>query len=129
MNQDVFKSGRWVGFYVYEHDRRRHRMDMELTFQNGSISGEGNDSLGAFVIKGGYECKTGECHWTKSYVGQHDVFYRGYRESKGIWGTWEIDQARGGFRIWPRRSGNDVDEAEFNEATAPVEAVGELIPA
>jgi len=44
--------------------------------------------------------------WTKTYIGAHDVFYRGFREGKGIWGTWEITvHARGGFHIWPKRMG------------------------
>jgi hypothetical protein len=34
------------------------------------------------------------------------VFYRGFREGKGIWGTWEITiQYHGGFHIWPRQAG------------------------
>ena len=128
MSDDVFKSGRWVGFYMYESGDR-HRMDMGLTFQNGIISGEGDDDVGAFVIRGHYDVQSGECYWTKSYVGRHDVFYLGHADSGSIWGTWELDEDRGGFRIWPLQSGNDVDEVETNEATTPVEAVGELVSA
>jgi hypothetical protein len=30
------------------------------------------------------------------------VTFRGFREGKGIWGTWEIGSAwKGGFHIWP----------------------------
>ena len=49
-----------------------------------------------------------ECHWTKTYLGSHEVFYRGFREGKGIWGTWEIGGGlwgRGGFHIWPKAAG------------------------
>jgi hypothetical protein len=43
-----------------------------------------------------------ECHWTKTYVAKHDVFYRGFREGKGIYGKWEIKtKSHGGFNIWP----------------------------
>ncbi len=49
-----------------------------------------------------------ECHWTKTYVGAHDVFYKGFREGKGIWGTWEIQEvSRADFSSGPsaRRGG------------------------
>jgi hypothetical protein len=65
-----------------------------------------------------------ECYWTKSYAGAHDVFYRGFREGKGIWGTWEISLfGHGGFYIWPVASGEAESEKEKKEDTAPVEAV------
>lgn len=127
MNQDVFKSGRWIGFYLYRSSDHKHRMDLTLNFANGRIEGDGNDDLGAFVIQGSCECETGECHWTKSYVGQHDVFYRGYRENKSIWGTWEIHDMRGGFRIWPKRFGDSDGETESEVIEQPVEAIGELV--
>ena len=80
-------------------------MDLHLTFSNGKISGEGTDNVGQFVIKGQYDVKIAECSWTKTYVGGHDVYYRGFREGKGIWGTWEIGpgpENHGGFHIWPK---------------------------
>ena len=90
-------------------------MDLHLSFTNGRISGEGNDNVGAFVVKGEYCAQSAECHWTKTYPGAHDVFYRGFREGKGIWGTWEIrNDNRGGFHIWPKDSG----EGESSSTTA-----------
>ena len=77
-------------------------MDLDLTFANGLMSGDGRDDIGLFLIKGKYDAQSRECHWTKSYLGGHDVFYRGFREGKGIWGTWEINLfGHGGFHIWP----------------------------
>jgi hypothetical protein len=103
-------------------------MDLSLEFGNGIISGEGNDDLGAFVIRGRFDAGTRECHWTKTYVGGHDVFYEGFREGKGIWGTWEIrDATSGGFKIWPLASGERDDDAEADEKTQPVDAVGEVV--
>src|SRR5947207_4699286 len=99
-------------------------MDMNLTFANGSIAGEGNDDVGPFLIKGRYEADTRECHWTKSYIGAHDVFYRGFREGKGIWGTWEIDSTRGGFHIWPLQSGPAKREIVSVRIEKPNEAIG-----
>jgi hypothetical protein len=100
-------------------------MQLHLTFANGMISGEGNDDLGRFLIQGRYDSQTAESHWTKAYVGAHDVFYRGFREGKGIWGTWEIGNfAHGGFQIWPKEAGNAETTEESNVATERVEAIG-----
>ncbi len=98
-------------------------MDLTLSFSNGVLTGEGRDDIGTFVIKGRYETSSGECYWTKTYIGAHDVYYRGFREGKGIWGTWEITiRDHGGFRIWPRSA--SAGEAEAKEESEPVEAVG-----
>jgi len=104
MSDKMYPSGPWTGFYNYT-PKDKHRMDLHLTFTNGRITGEGNDDVGPFVIKGQYDAQSAECHWTKTYAGAHDVFYRGFREGKGIWGTWEIrEQSHGGFHIWPKES-------------------------
>src|SRR6185503_5598371 len=88
VNHDAFPSGPWTGFYNYS-PKDKHRMDLDLTFAGGKMSGGGNADVGA-----------------------HDVSYRGFREGKGIWGTWEISLfARGGFHIWPKRVGEGETEA------------------
>ena len=127
VSDDLFPSGPWIGFYIYSGDRDRHRMDLALDFGNGIVTGEGSDDIGAFVIRGRYDAKSKECHWTKTYVGRHDVFYKGFREGRGIWGTWEYrNLSTGGFKIWPLASGADDDDAETEEKGEPVEAVGEV---
>ena len=99
-------------------------MDLHLNFANGKLEGDGNDDVGRFLIRGRYDAATRECHWTKSYIGAHDVFYNGYREGKGIWGTWEITiKYHGGFHIWPRGSGEGDVETEKAEQTQPVDAI------
>ncbi len=96
-------------------------MDLQLTFACGAISGEGSDDIGRFVIQGRYDAPNRECHWTKTYVGGHGVFYRGFREGKGIWGLWEIGlQARGGFHIWPRALGEDGGETGSAQQEQPI---------
>ena len=81
-------------------------MELHLTFAGGVLTGDGRDDIGTFGMRGRYDAGTGECHWTKSYTGAHDVFYHGFREGKGIWGIWEIKQVgRGGFHIWPLNAG------------------------
>jgi hypothetical protein len=124
MSEELFPSGPWTGFYNYRPGDR-HRMSLDLTFANGTMTGEGNDDIGRFLIKGKYETVTRECHWTKSYLGAHDVFYRGFREGKGIWGIWEIAiQHHGGFHIWPRVEGESALETAQAEKTDLVDAVG-----
>jgi hypothetical protein len=111
MSNDLFPSGPWIGFYNHRPGDR-HRSDLQLTFINGSMTGDGVDDVGRFLIRGPYDPRNKECYWTKSYVGAHDVFYRGFREGKGIWGTWEITNfAHGGFHIWSRQAGEGGQEA------------------
>ena len=125
MNTDGFPSGLWTGFYNYRSERIKWRQELALNFAKGRITGEGKDNVGAFVIAGRYDTMNRECYWTKTYVGAHDVHYRGFREGKGIWGLWEIGSLwRGGFHIWPLGSGSGVDEVEYRENKAPVEVPG-----
>jgi hypothetical protein len=99
-------------------------MELQLTFAGGVLSGAGSDDIGLFRVKGRYETASLECYWTKSYIGAHDVFYRGYREGKGIWGTWEINLvAKGGFHIWPRQATEGEAQSVSEELTKPVDAI------
>lgn len=126
MSDELFPSGEWLGFYTYR-PQNKHRMDLHLTFNQGQITGIGNDDIGRFLIKGRYDAATKECYWTKTYIGRHDVFYRGYREGKGIWGAWEINLlSHGGFHIWPRSAGSGEAESEANEQSEPVDAISTL---
>ena len=130
MGDYQFPYGPWVGFYTYGDKKDRHRMDLVMEFGNGIVTGEGNDDLGTFVILGRFDAATRECHWTKTYVGGHDVFYGGFRDGRGIWGTWEIrDATSGGFKVWPLASAAGDDDAEAEARGEPVEAVGELVGA
>lgn len=130
VSDDLFPSGPWTGFYNYRPGDR-HRMDLHLAFANGQISGDGNDDIGRFTIRGRYDAATKECWWTKTYPGSHDVAYRGFREGKGIWGTWEIKVFdHGGFHIWPRGAGAGEAETICELQEHAAEAVGrEIIPA
>ncbi|SPE54328.1 conserved hypothetical protein [Verrucomicrobia bacterium] len=124
MNEELFPSGPWTGFYNYLPGDR-HRMELQLTFAAGSMSGDGADDVGRFLIKGRYDAASLECYWTKSYLGAHDVFYRGFREGKGIWGKWEIGPLfHGGFHIWPRGAGEAAGVAAAEQHEESVDAVG-----
>src|SRR5262249_30674533 len=121
MSDELFPSGPWTGFYNYVPGGRRHQMQLDLAFGNGRIFGGGVDDVGHFLIKGRYDAANGECSWTKTYLGAHDVFYRGFREGKGIWGRWEIGAlAHGGFHIWPRQTTVEAEQSEAEEAPVSV---------
>jgi hypothetical protein len=127
-----FPSGKWVGFWT--QDARltgRPKMELLLTFRKKEISGEGRDPIGHFLIRGFYSTEDGRCRWTKKYVGKHDVYYQGFNEGKGIWGTWEIAAAhKGGFHIWPEGTADPSSPTLKAEADLPVEAaVGEPVAA
>lgn len=118
MTDDLFPSGPWVGFYSYT-PADKHRMELTLTFASGRLAGEGLDGIGPFTVKGGYDAAARECYLTKTYLGAHSVYYRGYREGKGIWGCWEISvHCHGGFHIWPRAAGQEETGMEKNAEPA-----------
>jgi hypothetical protein len=122
-----FPSGPWTGFFLQKSLPGRHLMELRLTFQEGGMTGEGRDWVGAFHVKGRYNTADGKCHWNKKYVGKHDVYYEGFNEGKGIWGVWEIvlaghgSVARGGFHIWPEGLGDPSNDHLVAEADLPVD--------
>jgi len=119
-----FPSGPWRGFFVQPLLPGRHWMDLQLTFREGTIRGEGLDWVGRFVVVGRYDLGDGKCWWTKRYVGKHDVAYQGYNEGRGIWGLWEIPpDFRGGFHIWPKAMGDAGGDRLFEELDEPVRVV------
>jgi hypothetical protein len=121
MSDVNFPSGQWVGFYTYSQGSQRFLMDLILEFRDGVISGEGADGIGFFGIDGRYYPKEGECSWIKTYFGRHSVEYVGFRETKGIWGTWRIGDTQGGFHIWPIGEGATVETlSEEIEEKAPL---------
>ncbi len=110
----AFPSGRWTGYYMQAGIR--FRQDLDLDFTDGVMRGGGIDSVGAFTVAGNYCVESHEVTWVKSYTGGHDVDYRGFREGRGIWGTWRLDRYRGGFHIWPRgEQAADVDRLAVEE--------------
>ena len=98
-------------------------MDLVLIFADHTVSGDGSDDIGQFVLAGRFDDTNGECYWTKTYIGGHEVYYRGFREGKGIWGLWELPNESGGFHIWPLGQREGEQNYESAEEPAPVEAV------
>src|SRR5438876_11756365 len=84
-----FPSGPWTGFFLQTRAPHpgRHKMELRLKFRAGTLTGEGRDLVGKFVIRGRYNTADGKCHWSKRYLGKHDVIYQCYNEGTGIWRT------------------------------------------
>ncbi|HEY8506677.1 MAG TPA: hypothetical protein VIL46_18990 [Gemmataceae bacterium] len=126
-----FPSGPWTGFFLQKEIPGKHQMELHLTFVGGTMTGEGRDWVGNFILRGRYDLSDGSCYWTKSYIDKHDVFYRGFNEGKGIWGTWELDSEgyhySGGFHIWPVEMGDPSRPALREQADVPVEQTDEIL--
>ena len=48
-----FPSGPWTGYFLQRQIPGKHLMELRLTFIKGSMTGEGRDWVGDFVIRGG----------------------------------------------------------------------------
>jgi hypothetical protein len=116
-----FPSGKWTGFFLQKELPGKHMMELDISFSQGVLKGEGRDRVGEFVLIGRYSLGDGKCHWHKRYVGKHDVYYQGFNEGKGIWGVWQIPATRGdrgyhgGFNIWPEGM-SDPNNSSLHEA-------------
>ena len=102
MNSNLPPSGPWSGYYLYGLAGPKHRMKLGLSFAlDGKISGEGIDDVGRFAIDGFFDAVSNEARWTKQYIGQHSVDYRGLYDQRTICGNWTLGVGAGGFWIWP----------------------------
>jgi hypothetical protein len=122
-----FPNGPWTGFFLQYWLPGRNRTEVAMAFENGTLTGAGTDRVGPYTVDGTYNPATGECEWTKQYIGKHTVAYRGVNDGRGIWGVWEIRilgglyQDRGGFHLWP--AGTDVSEESDSTEQAVVAAM------
>lgn len=119
MSDSAFPDGPWSGFYVYQSDGRRHFMSLRLSFREGVVSGAGDDDVGCFAIRGHYDAESLEVTWTKTYLGRHSVYYRGFGDPSRIWGTWELPGMTGGFKIWPGDGDGSIEESAEAEVETP----------
>ena len=124
-----FPSGRWVGFWIQRYaPAGRHQTELTLRFCGGTLNGEGRDWVGRYAVQGTYDLADGRCRWTKRYLERHDVFYEGFNEGRGIWGSWSIRDddgsvaGHGGFHIWPEGLPDPTLERLSEEAPVPAEA-------
>jgi hypothetical protein len=108
MNDPLYISGEWVGYYKYATKPNLLPMHMTLNFTDGRIQGAGIDKSSTFVIEGSYDQSGGRASWLKQYLGRHSVQYEGIFKDGEITGSWSLTQIsdgrsaplRGDFRIW-----------------------------
>jgi len=129
-----FPSGPWEGFWIQKYEPRgKHQTELHLHFSQGVMTGEGRDVVGKYLVRGRYDVVTGRCHWSKRYVGKHDVAYDGFNEGKGIWGTWSIESLgliwKGGFHIWPKGMLDPTGQTLHAEADIEVEEKERIVEA
>ncbi|MFH5803275.1 hypothetical protein [Alienimonas sp. DA493] len=98
-----FPSGAWAGFFQQRTDRPTGQ---DMHFRGGRLTGAGADDCGRFTLAGTYDVARGVAEWTKSYA-RYAVHYRGFAEDGSLWGVWSLPSGadRGGFRLWPEKSG------------------------
>lgn len=118
-----FPSGIWEGFYVYGSgpSAHRHSMSFSLDFKDGKVSGSGSDDVGALTWNGSYDVQSMAVSMVKQYH-SHTVGYRGMADTSGIYGSWEMFSGRGGFHIWPKKTGEEAEEAAAEEEEVLVNA-------
>ncbi|HYG78183.1 MAG TPA: hypothetical protein VEK08_24470 [Planctomycetota bacterium] len=122
-NGSIPRSGVWAGYYLYSARGARHAQRMKLAFSPaGALSGDGDDDIGFFRVAGQFDPASNVVLWVKTYPGSHDVHYRGFYEKRRIWGTWRIQNTRGGFCIWPEGMQNGETQAEKIADERPAEA-------
>jgi hypothetical protein len=112
-----------TGFYNYGRSTRKHRMDLVLTFPGHTISGEGYDDVGQFVVTERFDGTNNECYSIKTYIGAHNTFtIAGFARAKGlgIMATAERIRWLSHLAIRARRRRQDQESAE---EPAPVETV------
>ncbi|GAA3513588.1 hypothetical protein GCM10022393_29230 [Aquimarina addita] len=128
-------SGEWEGFYCYNNSPAQHKMDIELSFIDGIVSGSGIDDIAPFKWKGDYNLETLKIRMTKTYP-THTIFYKGDIDENGIWGIWDsladlnknfnpetiqrimqafADKIKGGFHIWPKTAKSELRETTNEE--------------
>ncbi len=120
----MYRSGLWRGFWQQEQFGKQSMHDFTLKFAHGTITGQGTDIVGEFLVAGEYHTATGQLTLTKQYHGKHAVEYIGHPDGEGsIQGTWTI--LAGGFRteytgpflMQPANQGQHADDAEIVDIT------------
>ena len=96
----MFPSGLWAGFWqMASEDPFDNLHDLRLTFDDGEVSGGGEDMVGRFTMTG--VVQEDRVVVSKKYVGMHTVLYSGKVDADGcIVGRWDIPGDGSGRFIW-----------------------------
>jgi len=109
MDNTLYLSGEWVGYYTYHAKPSKCPMHLTLNFEKGNIRGAGIDNSGQFTIEGVCDDMNCQVKWAKRYLGKQSVEYEGTYRDGEITGSWSFTQnhqgrvvsTQGEFRIWP----------------------------
>lgn len=88
----MFLSGRYRGYWDQLGYGRQPMTDLVLHFEDGVITGAGEDIVGPFSFSGSYDGR-GHLVMVKRYANRsHVVHYEGRYDGEGtIHGTWRIE--------------------------------------
>jgi len=79
-------------------------MAVDVKESEGRFEAEGHDEVGRFTLTGERRGPSNRFRWTKSYIGQHSLDYRGqwHDDHSGFVGRWFLEGRCGGtFALWP----------------------------
>lgn len=98
----MFLSGRYRGHWDQVVYGRQSMGDLVLHFEDGVVTGSGEDVVGKFRFDGTYDA-AGNLVMVKTYLGRHQVRYVGRYDGEGtIHGTWTIEPLWSGtFALTP----------------------------
>lgn len=103
------------GWWQQQGYGRQPMEELELTFENGQVSGSGTDIVGDFVF-GGVIDNAG-IRMVKQYIGQHKIEYQGVYDGEGVYfGEWNYAGYLGGK--WLIRVG--AGRPQFSGAEAAI---------
>ncbi|MGB7343054.1 MAG: hypothetical protein WBD20_02480 [Pirellulaceae bacterium] len=105
------------GWWEQDYFGRQAMNPLVLNFDNGNVTGSGNDIVGPFTMSG--VIKDGNVAIKKRYVGQHDTDYIGQFDGEGtMQGKWHIHEMTGPWMIHlrgPREGGADQDARDIQQ--------------
>ena len=79
----------WEGYLIQEGQQYDMYFENFQINADWSLWGSGADAIGEFTCYGTCD-NNGKCEFTKEYIGQHSVYYRGQFNGKRIRGKWHI---------------------------------------
>jgi len=87
-----------VGWWEQEYFGRQAMTSLVLAFDDGVVTGSGQDIIGRFTMSG--VIKDGKVAIKKHYVGKHDTDYLGQFDGEGtMQGRWHIHDSTGPWMI------------------------------